>query len=76
MFAKVFEQIFTSSISRNHVVRHVFMDLLVLADRDGNVDMTLDAIARVTNVPLETVTYAVGELAKPDEDSRSEREKR
>src|SRR5277367_1471033 len=71
MFAKIFSQIFDSSISEDHVIRHVFMDLLVLADRDGVVDMTPDAIARRTNVPLEIVEAAIRKLSEPDPRSRS-----
>ena len=71
MYAKIFGQIFDSSIAADYVVRHVFMDLLVLADRDGVVDMTLDAIARRTNVPDAIVSHAIEELMKPDERSRS-----
>ena len=71
MFAKVFSQIFDSSIAANHSHRHVFMDLLVLADSDGVVDMTMDAIARRTNVPLETVRDAITALCAPDTDSRT-----
>jgi hypothetical protein len=47
------------------------MDMLVLADRDGVVDMTLDAISRRTNVPEEMVKHAITELMKPDRKSRS-----
>lgn len=71
LFAKVFGQIFDSSISSDYVVRHIFMDLLVLADHDGVVDMTLDAIARRTNVPEEVVAHAIKKLMEPDEQSRS-----
>lgn len=71
MYAKIFGQIFDSSIAADYVVRHVFMDLLVLADRDGVVDMTLDAISRRTNVPEAIVSHAIEELMKPDERSRS-----
>ena len=71
VFAKIFAQIFDSSIAGDYVVRHVFMDLLVLADRDGVVDMTLDAISRRTNVPEEMVAHAIKELMKPDRKSRS-----
>lgn len=74
MFAKIFSQIFDSSIAKDHVVRHVFMDLLVLADRDGVVDMTLDAISRRTNVPEEMVHHAIIELTRPDQASRSKEE--
>lgn len=73
MFAKVFEQIFDSSIAEDYTVRHCFMDLLALADPDGVVDMTHDAIARRTNVPIEIVRRCVTELSKPDHASRSKK---
>lgn len=71
MFAKVYNQIFASSIAENYTTRHVFMDLLVLADSEGVVDMTMGAIARTTNVPLEVVKRAIQELSEPDTESRS-----
>lgn len=71
MFAKIFEQIYDSSIAENFQTRHVFMDMLVLADSDGVVDMTLSAIARRTNVPTEIVRKAVEELEAPDKESRT-----
>lgn len=67
----MFEQIFDSSIASDYTVRHMFMDLLVLADAEGAVDMTYDAIARRTNVPIEVVVASIGELMKPDPESRS-----
>jgi hypothetical protein len=74
VFAKIFAQIFDSSIAADYVVRHVFMDMLVLADRDGVVDMTLDAISRRTNVPEQMVAHAIAELMKDDRSSRSHEE--
>ena len=74
MFAKIFSQIFDSSISADYVVRHIFMDLLVLADSEGVVDMTLDAISRRTNVPSAIVANAIAELMKTDSASRSHEE--
>ncbi len=71
MFAKIFSQIFDSSIAENCRSRHVFMDLLVLADSDGVIDMTADAIARRTNVPLEEVRQAITELSSPDPNTRT-----
>lgn len=71
MFAKVFYQIFESSISEDHVARHVFMDMLVLADEEGVIDKTPEAIARITNVPLEIVKRAIFLLCQPDERSRT-----
>lgn len=74
MFAKVFSQIFDSSIAESHEVRHIFMDLLVLADATGVVDMTMHAISRRINVPLESVKLALEKLASPDPLSRSAKE--
>src|SRR5580704_5604905 len=71
MYAKIFSQIFDSSIAVNNEVRHVFEDLLKLCDSEGVVDMTLEAISRRTNVPIEKVTFGGEELCKPDENSRS-----
>lgn len=71
MFAKVFSQIFDSSIADNYRHRHVFMDLLVLADSDGVLDMTAGAISRRTNVPLEQVEEALKALSSPDPESRT-----
>jgi hypothetical protein len=74
MFAKIFGQIFESSIADNHKHRHIFMDLLVLADSDGVVDMTVEAVARRTNVPLEDVREAITAFCLPDERSNSPHE--
>lgn len=74
MFAKVFAQIFDSSIAEDFQARHVFMDLLVLADVEGAVDMTPSAISRRTNVPLEIVQSALKTLCAPDAESRSKNE--
>lgn len=71
MFAKVFFQIFESSISDDYVVRHVFMDLLVLSDEDGVIDKTPKAISRITNIPLEIIEMAISKLSAPDIDSRT-----
>ena len=71
MYAKVFSQIFDSSIAENYRVRHVFEDLLKLCDRKGVVDMTIEAVARRTNVPIEEVRAGIDELMRPDAKSRS-----
>jgi len=74
MFAKIFAQIFDSTIAEDYVTRHVFMDLLVLCDREGAVDMTIPAISRRTNVPEDVITAAIAKLSKPDGGSRSDEE--
>lgn len=71
MFVKVFKRIHDSSIANDHIVRLVFMDFLILADRDGVVDMTPEAFSRRTNVPLETVRECIEKLMMPDPTSNT-----
>lgn len=71
MYAKVFAQIFESTIAEDYVARHIFMDLLVLADEDGVIDKTPEAIARITNVPLDAVLHGIKFLSNPDTKSRT-----
>lgn len=71
MFGKIFTQIFDSSLADNPQTRWVFMDLLVLADQNGVVDMTREAISRRTNVPIKTVRAAIDQLESADPRSRS-----
>jgi len=71
VFAKVFRQIFASSIVERPEVRFTFMDLLILADSGGVVDMTHEAIARWTNRPIEVIRETIAELERPDPKSRT-----
>lgn len=71
MFAKVFSQIFDSTIAEDYKIRHIFMDLLVMADSDGVVDKTPQAISRIANVPLEHVLAGLEVLSQPDTLSRT-----
>ena len=71
MYAKIFNQIFDSSIADHWMFRHVFMDLLVLADKDGIVDMTHEAIACRTRIPMKIIREAIKFLEAPDYKSRT-----
>ena len=71
MYAKVFSQIFDSSIADDYRLRHFFMDMLVLADSNGVVDMTHSAIAARTRMPLDEVRELIGKLEQPDPQSRT-----
>lgn len=74
MYGKIFAQIFDSSIADNYQARHLFMDLIVLAEIDGVVDMTLEAIAARTRIPLSTVRDGMSILSRPDPKSRTKEE--
>lgn len=72
MFIKVFSQILDSTIADDWQVRHVFEDLLKLAEyKTGVIDMTPKAISRRTGIPLEIVLRAIDNLSQPDPGSRS-----
>ena len=71
MFAKVYTQVFDSSIADNWKHRHVFEDLLKLCDQTGLLDMTQEAIAARTRMPLEMVCEAIKALSEPDPRSRT-----
>lgn len=74
MFAKIFSQIFDSTIADDYPTRHFFMDLLVLADSDGVVEMTPKSISCRTRIPLEKVIEFLKILEAPDPKSRSAEE--
>lgn len=72
MYGKIFETIFDSSIMEEDIeTRYVWHCMIVLADVDGNVDMTEEALARRINVHVSTVSTAVHKLSQPDARSRS-----
>ncbi len=71
MYAKIFLKIFDSSIAEDWRCRIVFQDILILANRDGVVDMTHEAIARRTNVPIELVRESILKLESPDPKSNT-----
>lgn len=71
MYAKIFAQIYDSSIADDYEVRHFFMDMLVLADLNGHVDMTHEAISARTRIPLDVVRRHISVLEQPDPRSRT-----
>lgn len=72
MYVKIFAGILRSSIAKNTPLRRFFQDLLLLADQDGNVIATKDAIANELRVPLDEVDWGINELMKPDPESFSQ----
>ena len=74
MYGKLFTQIYDGSLREDPMVRLVFMDMVILADRDGIVDMTHEAISARTNIPAETIYNAIDKLESEDKRSRSPKE--
>ena len=73
MYAKIFSQIYDGTLCTKGPWEALvtFQQLLVLADIDGNVDMTSGAIARRTTIPIEIIEKGIEVLLLPDADSRT-----
>lgn len=71
-FVKLYSSIVDGTIMDVDVVtRLAFVLMLAIAEKDGVVDMTLPALSRRLNLPLDDVERAIGILASPDPHSRS-----
>jgi len=71
MYTKVFRSIYDGTLADNWQALVTFQQLLILADADGVVDMTVGAISRTTGIPLEILQAGIGHLEKPDPQSRT-----
>ena len=73
MYARIYEQIFSSSIMEEDLeTRYIWFCLLTLADREGFVDMTIPAIARRINIEEISVSNAITKFMAPDPSSRTD----
>lgn len=72
MFAKVFQSMYDGSLAQRGPWEALvtFQQLLILADRFGDVDIHPDVISRRTLIPIEIITKGIEELALPDPHSR------
>ena len=73
MYAKLFAQIFDGTLTTKGPWQALvtFQQLLILADQEGTVDMTIGAIARRTTIPQEILEKGISELLLPDPESRT-----
>lgn len=74
MYGKVFASMYDGTLATKGPWQALvtFQQMIVLADRDGVVDMTADAISRRTSLPIEIINRGIAELSKPDDESRSQ----
>lgn len=75
MYGKIFESIYDGSLAcGDWEALIVFQQLIVLADKDGVVDMTGIALHRRTTLPLEIIEKGLKALQEPDPISRTKGE--
>jgi len=73
VYGKLFEQMFDGTLATKGPWQALvtFQQLIILADKNGDVDMTPEAISRRTTIPLDIITHGLVALEQPDKDSRS-----
>jgi hypothetical protein len=73
MYAKIFAQMYDGSLCTHGTWEALvtFQQFLVLADQEGAVDMTAEAISRRTTIPMQIIRKGILELLKPDPHSRT-----
>lgn len=71
MYTKVFRSIYDGTLADNWQAMVTFQQMLILADAQGVVDMTIGSIARITGIPLEILQAGIAVLEAPDSGSRT-----
>lgn len=73
MYTKIFKQMYDGTlVGSNHWHTLVtFQQMLILADPEGVVDMTPEAMSRTTGIPVDVLRSGIAELMKPDTNSRT-----
>lgn len=74
MYGKIFDSIYDGTLRANWQALVTFQQLIILADKDGIVDMTPHAIHGRTGIPLDIIEAGIDHLSKPDPYSRSHTE--
>lgn len=76
MYGKLFASMYEGSLGKKGPWEAIvtLQQLVILADQDGTVDMTPDAISRRTTIPLEIVEKGLSALQESDPESRSPNE--
>lgn len=71
-YTKLFNSIITSTIwTENDQTRIVWITMLALADKNGEVQGSIPGLARLAGVPVEACRKAIETFLSPDPDSRT-----
>lgn len=73
MFTKVFRSMYDGTLASRGPWQALvtFQQMLILADRRGVVDMTPEAIARISTIPIDIIRAGIEALEQPDPGSRT-----
>lgn len=71
MYGKIFSTIYDGTLYGHWQALVTFQQMIVLCDADGTIDMTPQALAARTGIPLDVIAEGIKFLERPDPDSRS-----
>lgn len=71
MYGKIFGTIYNGTLYGHWEAIVTFQQFIVLADADGIVDMTPQAICAATSIPREIIEKGISKLSEPDPYSRT-----
>jgi hypothetical protein len=73
VYGKIFKQIYKGTLAMVGPWEALvtFQQMIILADQDGIVDMTADALSRETTIPLDIIEKGIKALESPDPESRT-----
>jgi hypothetical protein len=71
MYGKIFASMFDGSLYGNWKAIVTFQQMIILCNQDGVVDMTPQALAARTSIPLDIIQEGLAVLEAPDKYSRS-----
>jgi hypothetical protein len=76
MYGKLFASMYDGTLGTKGPWQALvtFQQFIILADRKGVLDMTPEAIAKRTSIPLDIIATGIHALEQPDPDSRSKKE--
>ena len=76
MYGKIFASMYDGTLATRGPWQALvtFQQMIVLAEFDGTVDMTPEALSRRTTIPLDIITIGLAALEAPDDQSRSDNE--
>jgi hypothetical protein len=72
MYSKLFDSMYDGTLATKGPWQAVvtFQQMLILCDPTGTIDMTAEAIARRTTIPIDVITTGIAALEAPDAESR------
>jgi hypothetical protein len=71
VYGKIFETMYKGTLYGHWEAIVTFQQMIVLADADGIVDMTPQAICAHTSIPIDIIEKGIQKLSEPDQFSRT-----